>query len=97
MSTSTGGTGSLLGSVEMPYDSRNEWRVAKKQLRKMRQKSLPSDPPSVELQASISASGTGSLLGSVENVIRRSERMEGREEATMKDATEDAVFRPPLC
>jgi hypothetical protein len=52
-STSTGGTGSLLGSVEMPYDSRNEWRVAKKQLRKMRQKSLPSGPPSVELQAPI--------------------------------------------
>jgi hypothetical protein len=38
---------------KMPYDSRNEGRVAKKQLRKMRQKSLPSGPPSVELQAPI--------------------------------------------
>jgi hypothetical protein len=38
---------------KMSYDSRNEWRVAKKQLRKMRQKSLPSGPPSVELQAPI--------------------------------------------
>jgi hypothetical protein len=38
---------------KMSYDSRNEWRVAKKQLRKMRQKSLPSGLPSVELQAPI--------------------------------------------
>jgi hypothetical protein len=38
---------------KMSYDSPNEWRVAKKQLRKMRHKPLPSGPPSVELQAPI--------------------------------------------
>jgi hypothetical protein len=45
--------------------------------------------------ASTSTSGTGTLLGSVENVMRQSERMEGGEEATKKDATEVAAYRPP--